>query len=138
MPLLWQNGSNTHPYGEDVFHELLAIERERAEHLHRDALVVLASLRPTAATTRPLSTVLATRMFSGLSACVREIDFIGWYRRDRIVGAVLAQGTSQAPEVPKRVRDRVRQGLCLTLPSRVHAELQLQVVPLRRLPRIEP
>ena len=135
MRLLWQHGSNRHPYGEEVFHELLAIERERAERLHRDAIVVLASLRPTAATTRPLSTMLAARLFSGLAGCVREIDFIGWYRRGHIVGAVLAQSAAQAPEVPARVKDRVRDALCLTLPSHVHAELQLQVVDLRRLPR---
>ena len=30
-------------------------------------------------------------MFAGLAAVVREVDFLGWYRQDRVAGAVLAQ-----------------------------------------------
>ena len=35
-------------------------------------------------------------MFSGLALSVREVDFIGWYRKERIAAAVLTQGSGRA------------------------------------------
>ncbi|HEY7446719.1 MAG TPA: hypothetical protein VH702_01145 [Vicinamibacterales bacterium] len=34
---------------------------------------------------------VAETLFTSLRGCLRETDFIGWYRKDYVVGAVLTQ-----------------------------------------------
>jgi hypothetical protein len=57
-------------------------------------------------------------LFAGLALCVREVEFIGWYRDQDVAGAVLAQGLESDSDAPVRIIERVRNELSQRLPSR--------------------
>ena len=45
-----------------------------------------------------LTDATAAALFGGLGACVREVDFVGWYREGYVAGAVLTQGGNASGE----------------------------------------
>jgi hypothetical protein len=75
-----------------------------------------------------MSPALAGNIFSGLAASVREVDFFGWYRADRIAGAVLAQAAAPSADVSSRVVERLADALCARLSSAVWQQLHVKVV----------
>jgi hypothetical protein len=120
-------------YNEAAFRHFLAMESKRSERAGRSVLLVLVSLDGEAArgAGRDLSR-FGSRIFSALQACVREIDFIGWYRAGRVAGAVLTQGAqTPEPDVCGRIRDRVREFLVAQLPSHMSGQLGVRVVQVR-------
>ena len=83
-----------------------------------------------------LEPAVAATLFSGLWLSVRETDFIGWYREERIAGAVLTQRAgAPAPDALSRIRQRVRSGLCERLSSYAARRLQVRVLQLQ--PRLK-
>jgi hypothetical protein len=76
---------------------------------------------------------ISSKLFSGLSLCVRDVDFIGWYRHGRVAGAVLTQGTdSPALEASEQIGDRVKQLLTKRLPAGLAERLQVRVLQARQ------
>ena len=70
-------------------------------------------------------------MFSGLALCVREVDFIGWYRTERIAGAVLTQGAgAPEPDAAQRISERVSEVLGRRLSASIARRLQVRVLQL--------
>ncbi len=94
-------------YNEAAFRYFLDVDRLRAERTHRSILLVLASLRPTPGRSVQLTGSTAAAVFAGLAACVREVDVLGWYRQDRLAGAVLAQGVYLSDQNAGGVRERL-------------------------------
>ena len=74
-------------YNERALRHFLEIERRRAERSGRSVLLMLVSLRAAPGTSARMDVSLAGRVFSGLSLCVREVDFIGWFRTQRVAAA---------------------------------------------------
>jgi hypothetical protein len=74
---------------------------------------------------------VSVALFSGLGLCVREVDFVGWFREDRVAGAVLAQGEKSTIDVTRLIRKRVTEVLCDHLPFDLRQRLQVRVVQLR-------
>jgi hypothetical protein len=73
----------------------------------------------------------ADRLFSALSLCLRETDFIGWYREHRSIGAVLTQDSNAAAAgIPDPVARRVHLSLQEILPAAVAPRLQLRIYQL--------
>jgi hypothetical protein len=46
-------------------------------------------------------------VFAGLAAGVREVDVLGWFRQDRVAGAVLAQPVTLSDRHVGGVRERI-------------------------------
>ena len=128
----FQRATGTQAYDEETFRHFLTIERRRAEQSTRAFLLVLVSLKNEGEGGVPMPYALSNALFEGLGRCVREIDFIGWYREGRIVAAVLAQGAEPPHDVDGTVADRVKAELTSRLPRRATGRLNVRVV---RLPR---
>jgi hypothetical protein len=104
-------------YNEEAFHHFLAIERKRSEASGRPFLLILVELEQSFCVTLQIDPQFAARMFYGLAEGLRDTDVIGWYRHNRIAGAVLTD-LGDAPEqtVRKQVIRRVEAALggCVT------------------------
>lgn len=101
-------------YDESAFKYLLAIERKRAARAQRSLLVLLVKLTPERDGDR-ISRRVASRLFEGLSTALREVDFVGWYSTDRVIGAVLP--------VVKAKEERLTTDAFAALVERVATEL---------------
>jgi hypothetical protein len=74
---------------------------------------------------------VAANLLQGLGLCVREVDFIGWYRGWRVAGAVLAQGVDEpGVDASRRIVERVTRVLSERLPGSVAGRLRVRVVTL--------
>lgn len=121
-------------YNEPAFRYLLDVERRRARRAGRSLVLVLIRL-PKASRDRG-SAFPALRVLTGLSLSIREVDFCGWYREERVAAAVL----TQAADAPSSatcgdIRDRVTRALASQLPRQARAMIQVRVVRLRPAPR---
>jgi hypothetical protein len=62
---------------------------------------------------------------------LRETDIVGWYRQDRVVGAVLtARDGAHAPGMSGLIEQRVGAGLRQGLPAKIASGLRVRVVQL--------
>ena len=72
--------------------------------------------------------IVAPKLFSALWLCLRETDNFGWYREERVAGAVLTGlGDGPPTEVCRLVGQRVRGVLSEGLPSNVTRRLRVRV-----------
>ena len=92
VPVGFRNGQICEAYNEAAFKHFLVVERARARRSQRFLFLVVATVRRSPGRSAKLSNSVAAALFRGLGAAVREVDFVGWYREGRAVGAVLAQG----------------------------------------------
>lgn len=116
-------------YNEEAFRHLLEIERTRAERSACPFLLLLVRLGRGPGHGGRVPREVGPTLLSGLSVCVREVDFVGWYREGRVAGAVLAQGLDiPASEAPSRIVERVTQVLRQRLPATIASRLQVRVV----------
>jgi hypothetical protein len=119
-------------YDEEAFDHFLQLEMQRATMTGRSCFLLLVGPRPDV-NGRGMSRSLASGVFGGLESCVREVDFIGWYRQGRLVGAVLPQGSeAPAPLAAASVSARVKHALNQTLPPGLASQLRVRVVRLGR------
>ena len=79
-------------YNEEAFRYFLAIERKRAKASRSSILLVLVRTQQPSGPDRRLSPIVASAIFEAMWRCFREIDVAGWFRQDRIAGAVLTIG----------------------------------------------
>jgi hypothetical protein len=116
-------------YPEDVFRHLVAVERTRSERSGRPFALLLVDLRPEArGSSALLHPLVARRIFAGLEHCLRETDYMGWYRAEAVVGAVLTE-LPDGPDVvaPNNVAARANRVLSQSLPSRVANRIRLRL-----------
>jgi len=120
-------------YCEEAFRYLLAIERKRAERSGRSFLLLLVDLKHDTGQPMRIDATIAANLFAGLSAALRETDFIGWYREGRVAGAVLAQHTTMLDsEISHAVNLRIREQLCERMSPGITSRLQTRVFQLPR------
>ncbi len=96
--------------------------------------MVLATIGDSSVTTQ-LSGPTASALIRGLIASVREVDLVGWYREQRVAGAVLVQ--SAAPpitaDLASGIADRMTSGLLKTrLSSSEARDLRVRIIELPR------
>jgi hypothetical protein len=121
------------PYSEEAFRYFLGLERKRAERSGRSLLLLLVSFAIDDDGGQSISSDVAPKLFSGLSLCVRDVDFIGWYRHGRVAGAVLTQGSdSPALEASEQIAQRVTTLLVKRLSAPVAERLQVRVLQARQ------
>ena len=117
-----------HVYNEAAFHYFLAADRLRVQRSRRSMMLVLVSLRPSPGRSALLTESVGSTLLAGLVACVREVDFVGWYRQDRVAGAVLPQGTVSSAELRSQILKRILTSLKTSLPAHATRNLHVRVV----------
>ena len=122
------NGRTGGVYDEEAFQHFFSVERIRAQRSDRPLLLLLVGFRRSTANDEvPPSVSLG--LFTGLGLCVREIDFVGWYRKGRVAGAVLAQGVELPDrEASDRIIARVTRTVAEHLPHSVAKRLRVRIV----------
>lgn len=120
----------THAYNEEAFRYFLEIERKRSELSRHPFLLLLIDLKKDGGHGDHIDGV-AGKLFGALALCVRDTDFIGWYRSGRVAGAVLTQhGDAGAHDIPEVVGQRVSASLRKALPAQVADRVQVRVYQL--------
>ena len=127
-------------YNEEAFRYLLERERRCAERGLHSLLIVLVSVKRQPGRSPQMSVDAASSIFCGLWSSVRDVDLVGWFREDRVAGAILTQAPGPlAPDAAHRVG--ARTSLVLTdhvapaLAQRLHVKvLQLRPTRKRHLP----
>ena len=117
-------------YNEAAFRYFLAVDWRRAKRSTRSLLLVLvtARLQPDGWVKLPDATAAA--VFSALATCLREVDFIGWYRDRYVAGAVLPQGPNKSEDVRQRTEDRLVKVLRERLSPDWSERLRVRVIRL--------
>jgi hypothetical protein len=132
--ILSLSGRKGQIYNEEAFRHVLAIERKRAQRSNRSFLLLQVRMRGNPGLgVEKIPPAIADSLLSSLGMCVREVDFVGWHRQGRVVGAVLAQGDAvpDADALP-RIAERVITILRKRLPSLESHGLDVRVIPLGR------
>ena len=118
-------------YNEAAFRYFLAVDRLRAERSRRLLILVLASVREAPGRSAHLTHNAAAVMFAGLTASVREVDFVGWFHEGRVAGAVLAQRVGAADQ-RAAISNRIVATLRTRLPRGRSKNLHVRVIRLGR------
>jgi|SRR5579872_1744319 len=122
-------------YTEETFRFFLDIERKRAELSGRTFLLLLLDLRNESESGTAVDHEPARLMSSALAACVRETDFVGWYRTGRVLGAVLTQHADvELANMTETVTDRIGGALRAALPLSLAGRIQLRAYQLPPVP----
>ena len=122
-------------YTEETFRFFLDIERKRAEVSGRPFLLLLLDLKQDSEPGAAFDHEPARLMSSALAACVRETDFVGWYRSGRVLGAVLTQhADAELANMTETVTDRIGSALRATLPLSLADRIQLRAYQLPPAP----
>jgi hypothetical protein len=115
-------------YNEEAFRYFLQIERKRASRSNSRFLLLLVDLERQPGLSANFDAPTGAKLFSAMWPCLRETDFIGWYRQSRVASAVLTQvGETPDVEVPHLVADRVREALGQSLSASLAGRLQVRV-----------
>jgi len=117
-----------HAYNEQAFRYLLAIEQKRSERSGCPFLLLLVDLKEKSGIGVRIDPMVASKLFSALGLCLRETDVVGWYREERVAGAVLIElGERRPTEVSRLIGQRVKDRLYAGLPSNVARRLQVRI-----------
>ena len=122
-----------HAYNEAAFWHFLAVDRRRARRSKRSLLMVLVAVRQSPGRPATLTDATATALFRGLSASVRDVDFVGWYRENQVAAAVLALGVNASDEVRPLIAERVIPALRKRLSGDHSRNVRVRVVRLSGL-----
>lgn len=115
-------------YNEEAFRYFLQIERKRASRSNSRFLLLLVDLARQPGLSASFDAPTGAQLFSAMWPCLRETDFIGWYRQSRVASAVLTQvGETPDIEVPNLVADRVREAFSQSLSAPLAVRLQVRV-----------
>ena len=128
--LRFRRGRLDRAYNEVAFWHFLTVDRRRAERSTRSLILILVTVRHNPGSSAKLSDATALAIFSGLGTCVREVDFVGWYREGYVPAAVLAQGVSAHGEARQRIAERVLTSVRTRLSSGESSNLHVRVVRL--------
>jgi hypothetical protein len=122
-------GGAREPYDERTFRYLLGLEQRRSDRSGRPFVLVLVDTGTHGSGGARIDPEVATTIFSGLSQCLRETDFLGWYEDGRRAGAVLTElGDGPGSDSRELISEKVlTRGFLERLPSDVARQLQIQV-----------
>lgn len=118
-------------YDEEAFLYFLAIERKRSERSGSPFLLLLVDLKEEPGVTARIDPTIGAQLFSRLWHCLRETDFVGWYREERVAAAVLTQiAGGPVAEVCGGIDRRVAVMLRDSLPPNIARSLRVQIYQL--------
>lgn len=115
-------------YNQEAFRYFLENERNRSERSERPFLLLLVELKKQPGASARFDVAVAAKLFTGLGLCLRETDFVGWYRDGHLAGAVLTQlSDATGVDLCHVVRQRASTALAESLPSDVFSRLQMRI-----------
>jgi hypothetical protein len=115
-------------YNEEAFRYFLQIERKRANRSNSRFLLLLVDLKKNERQSSGFDAAISAKLFAAMLPCLRETDFIGWYRQGRVASAVLTQVVeTPGVQLANIAACRVREALGQNLPSDVSERLQVRV-----------
>ena len=115
-------------YDEETFLYFLTMERARAGRSNQRLRLLLATLESAPGKPAEIPPASAARLFRALKALLRDTDVCGWYRQDRVAGAILtARAGSPDDEASDLIEGRVREGLLERLPSNLARVLRVRI-----------
>jgi hypothetical protein len=115
-------------YDEETFLYFLAMERARAGRSKQRLRLLLATLEAVPGKPDGIPPASAAKLFRGLKALLRDTDIMGWYRQDRVAGAILtAPAGTPDDETSDLIEGRVREGLLDRLPSNLARVLRVRI-----------
>ena len=115
-------------YNEEAFRYFLQVERKRAGRSNSRFLLLLVDLKRDGQLNASFDSATSAKLFAAMLPCLRETDFIGWYRQGRVASAVLTQvGDTPGVEVSNLVASRLRDALGQSLPVDISGRLQVRV-----------
>jgi hypothetical protein len=118
-------------YDEEAFLYFLHVERARAQRSNGRLRVLFATLEPAPGKTSEIPRAAAARLFRALRLSLRETDVTGWFRRDRVAGALLcADAGALETGAPDAIERRIVEEVRPRLPVKVGRTLRIRVVQL--------
>jgi hypothetical protein len=121
-------------YNEETFRYFLSLEEKRSDRSRRRLLLLLVDLKEdpgTPGTVVRLVPGIAVELFGALRACLRDTDFVGWYREGHVAGAVLTHiGDTGEADISTLITQRVGEALQGNLPPHVASRLRMLVYQL--------
>ena len=117
--------STVEAYKEAAFRYFLQVEEKRFLRSKRRFLLLLLDLNDESGSTEPIDPSISKKLFTALKPCVRETDFVGWYRQGRVIGVVCTQlddtqGATVLNVVAERFQKAMRDALPQPVGDRVH------------------
>jgi hypothetical protein len=111
-----------------MFGYLLAVERHRADRSHRPFLLLRVDSTDPHGKSNELDPAVAAKVLATLALSLRETDSVGWYRRERVAGALVTElGEGPRPEVVELVRQKVKERLRESLAGDLTRSLRLSI-----------
>ena len=117
-------------YSEEAFRHFLSVERTRADRSKRNFLLLLISLRRSRNLDGQIPLAASESIFSAIRESVREVDFVGWYRDQKVAAAVLTQGLDIPGTASTRIIGRVTNLLGQRVPTQIGDRIRIRVVAL--------
>jgi hypothetical protein len=119
---------DTTVYNEEAFRYLLDIERKRFDASAQPFVLVLVDVTRRAGHADRMSAAIAGEIFASLTSTLRDTDVIGWYREDRIIGAVLTHlGDAPLADATPQMRARLTRALGSHLSADVARHLKVRL-----------
>jgi hypothetical protein len=111
-----------------MFGYLVAVERRRADRSRRPFLLLRVDTTDVHGKGNELGPAVAAKVFATLALSLRETDSVGWYRRERVAGALVTElGEGPRPEVVELVRQKVKERLRQSLGGDLGRSLRLRI-----------
>jgi hypothetical protein len=118
---------STQAFNEDAFRYLLGVQRKRSERSEQPFLLLLVDLDVDSGSRLRIHPAVARKLVAGLCRALRETDLVGWYREERIAGALLtARGGDSWAGAARIVSQRVTEVLAEDLPSPVAQRVRVR------------
>jgi hypothetical protein len=112
--------STVEAYKEAAFRYFLQVEEKRFLRSKRRFLLLLLDLNDESESADPIDPSISKKLFTALKPCVRETDFVGWYRQGRVIGVVCTQlDDTQGATVLNVVAERFQKAMRDALPQPV-------------------
>lgn len=120
-------------YDEIAFLYFVGIEHMRADHRRHPLRLLLVTIEQAPGRPIDIPGPVADGLFASLRRALRDTDVIGWYRRDRIAGAILT-GPAYVPghEMSQVIRHRVGDAVHRHLSPAFASHVRVRVIQLRR------
>ena len=126
------------PYDEETFTRFLSLERRRSDRSGRPFFLLIVDLKERPGVSARIDETVASQLFLGLRTTLRETDFVGWYRKGCVVGAVLTESRNRPrKDVALVVRQRVAKVLGARFTSDVAERIRVGVYQHLQSERIE-
>lgn len=115
-------------YNEEAFRYLLDIERKRFEASLEPFVLVLVDLARQAGHSDRMPGAVASTIFATLTCTLRDTDVIGWYREDRVIGAVLTHlGDAPVADTTRQMSARITRALGGHLPGEIGRRVKVRL-----------